>query len=224
MERQRFLPSRQTGRGLNPDWLARRLADQPEPHAPSAPAPPVDIAGYVSEEEAGALVEAAVLVPLVDRPEGLSVLLTERAAHLGSHAGQISFPGGRIESHDGSAAAAALRETEEEVGIAGDAVELLARLGSYVTGTGYRIVPVVGLVRPPFALRPDPGEVADIFEVPLSHVMAPRNHRRASHVRDGRRRRYYTIGYGDRLIWGATAAILVGLSRLLFEEEDGNAR
>lgn len=218
MEQRRVLPARQAGGRLSRDWLTRRLAWLPAPHALTGPkVGHDDLAGY--EFDPLVLRDAAVLVPLVDRPEGLSVLLTERAAHLGSHAGQISFPGGRIEPTDASPADAALRETEEEVGIGRDAIELLARLDSYVTGTGYRITPVVGVIRPPVAVRPDPAEVAAVFEVPLDFVIETRNHQRVSHVRDGRRRRYYTIGYRDWRIWGATAAILVGLGRILAHEE-----
>src|SRR5207253_7654072 len=117
-----------------------------------------------------ALRPAAVLVPLVDYPAGMSVLLTQRTAHLSAHAGQISFPGGRIEADDRDAIAAALRETEEEVGLPRDRVEVAGRLDTYVTGTGFEITPIVGFVEPPFALAIDPFEVAEAFEVPLAYI------------------------------------------------------
>src|SRR6056297_1110083 len=121
----------------------------------------------------GPLRPAAVLVPLVDRADGLTVLLTERTAHLHAHAGQISFPGGAFEPGDADAVAAALRETEEEVGLAPEQVEVVGRLDTYVTRTGFEVTPVVGLVRPPVLLRPDPFEVADVFEVPLDFILDP---------------------------------------------------
>lgn len=219
MEQRHLLPAGEAGGGLSRDWLCRRLATLPGAEAACGPeVNGEDIAGY--RLDPAPLVDAAVLVPLIDRPDGLSVLLTERAAHLAAHAWQISFPGGRIEATDASPAAAALRETEEEVGVPPGAVELLARLDSYVTGTGYRITPVIGLLRPPVRLRPDAREVAAVFEVPLAFVLEVRNHQRASHTRQGVRRRYYSIGWGDRKIWGATAAILVGLSRILVAAGD----
>ncbi|MEX2643949.1 MAG: CoA pyrophosphatase [Acetobacterales bacterium] len=219
MEQRHLLPAGEAGGGLSRNWLCRRLATLPGADAVCGPAVNgKDLAGY--RLDPASLVDSAVLVPLIDRPEGLSVLLTERAAHLGAHAGQISFPGGRIEPTDPSPAAAALRETEEEVGVPPDSVELLARLDSYVTGTGYRITPVIGLICPPLRLRPDAREVAAVFEVPLTFVLEARNHRRVSHTREGVRRRYYSIGWGDRTIWGATAAILVGLSRIVVAAED----
>jgi 8-oxo-dGTP pyrophosphatase MutT (NUDIX family) len=160
---------------------------------------------------------AAVLVPLVDRPDGMGVLLTLRNASLPHHAGQISFPGGRIEEGDASAAATALRETEEEIGLARDSVEIVGRLDDYITGTGFLVAPIVGLVRPPYALRPDPAEVEAVFEVPLAHFLDPANHRRESRVFNGVERRFYAMPYGDKYIWGATAAMLMNLYDLLRE-------
>ncbi|MDZ7809824.1 MAG: CoA pyrophosphatase [Arhodomonas sp.] len=167
-----------------------------------------------------ALHPAAVLVPLVERGEGLSVILTRRTAHLRAHAGQISFPGGRIEAHDISSLAAALREAEEEIGLSPALVELLGSLPEYPTGTGFRIAPWVGLVDPGAALVAEPREVAEIFEVPLHHVLDDRNHRpHAMHYR-GRRHRLCAIPYGEYYIWGATAAILRDLYRLLADCPD----
>ncbi|WP_435101193.1 CoA pyrophosphatase [Arhodomonas sp. AD133] len=163
---------------------------------------------------------AAVLVPLVERESGLNVVLTRRTAHLRAHAGQISFPGGRIEAHDESSLAAALREAEEEVGLVPEAVELVGRLPVYPTGTGFRIDPWVGIIAPSVTLVPDPGEVAEIFEVPLAFVLDPANHRPHSLDRGGRRYRLCAIPYGDYYIWGATAAILRDLYRLLADQPD----
>lgn len=158
---------------------------------------------------------AAVLVPLVDRPEGMSVLLTLRNASLPHHAGQISFPGGRIEATDASAAETALRETEEEIGLARANVEIVGRLDDYITGTGFLVAPIVGLIHPPYALSPDPSEVEAVFEVPLAFFLDPANHRRESRMFNGIERRFYAMPYGDKYIWGATAAMLMNLYDLL---------
>jgi 8-oxo-dGTP pyrophosphatase MutT (NUDIX family) len=158
---------------------------------------------------------AAVLVGLVDRPGEPTVLLTQRTEHLRDHAGQISFPGGRIEPGDGCAAAAALREAEEEIGLDAAKVEVLGELAPYDTVTGFRIHPVVGWIEPPFALRLDRFEVAEAFEVPLHYVVDPMNHRRHSYRRGTLTRGYYVLPYQGRFIWGATAGILVNLSSLL---------
>ncbi len=163
----------------------------------------------------GALTPAAVLVPLVDRPDGMTVLLTQRTEHLNDHAGQISFPGGRVEPEDESPEAAALREAEEEIGLPPERVEIVGRLDRYVTRTGFDVTPVVGIVDPPFLVDPDPFEVADVFEVPLSFVLDPRNHQRHSRFYKGARRRFYALPYGDRYIWGATAGMLVNLAEVL---------
>jgi 8-oxo-dGTP pyrophosphatase MutT (NUDIX family) len=156
-----------------------------------------------------------VLVPLIDRPEGLQVLLTQRTAHLKDHAGQISFPGGRAEPEDPDAVATALRETHEEVGLPADHVRVIGRLDNYITSTGYEVAPVVGLVRPPFPVKPDPYEVAEVFEVPLAFLVDPRNHERHSREWQGRTRYFYVLPYRDRYIWGATAGMLVNLALLL---------
>lgn len=163
----------------------------------------------------GPLTPAAVLVPLVDRAEGMTVLLTQRTDHLTDHAGQISFPGGRIEPEDPDPQHAALREAFEEVGLPREHVTPIGRLDDYETRTGYLIYPVVGLVRPPFPIRPDPFEVADVFEVPLAFVLDRRNHRRESRVFKGRERQFYVLPYEDRYIWGATASMLVNLCDVL---------
>ncbi len=162
-----------------------------------------------------ALRPAAVLVPLVDHPNGMSVLLTQRTAHLSAHAGQISFPGGRIEEHDPDAVAAALRETEEEVGLARERVSVVGRLDSYVTGTGFEITPIVGIVAPPFALAIDPYEVAEAFEVPLAFILDRKNHQRVERESAGMRRAFFVLPFEGRNIWGATAGILVNLAEVL---------
>lgn len=158
---------------------------------------------------------AAVLLGLVDRPGGPSIILTQRTAHLRDHAGQISLPGGRLELEDAGPAEAALREAKEEIGLDPRRVELLGGLRHYDTITGFRIHPVVGWIEPPVALRPDPYEVAEVFELPLSFALDPANHRRDSYDRNGLRRHFYVLPFEDRYIWGATAGILVNFARLL---------
>src|SRR5882762_3928218 len=158
---------------------------------------------------------AAVLVPLVRREGGLTVLFTRRTAHLNDHAGQISFPGGRSEPGDAYAAETALREAAEEIGLAATRVEVLGELHKYVTVTGYRVTPVVGLVAPPLELRLDEFEVAEVFEEPLEFLLDPENHQRNSVAQQGRERRYYAIPYPQYYIWGATAGILMNLHSFL---------
>ena len=166
--------------------------------------------------EAEPSIPAAVLIPLIEHGWGFSVLFTQRTADLKTHAGQISFPGGRLESSDTDANAAALRETVEEIGLAASQIEILGQLDPYMTVTGYEITPVVGAVTPPLDLKPDPLEVAEIFEVPLAFLLDPVNHQRHSRVvAEGVRRAYYALPYGDRYIWGATAGMLVNLYEVL---------
>jgi 8-oxo-dGTP pyrophosphatase MutT (NUDIX family) len=156
-----------------------------------------------------------VLIGLVARPAGPAILLTRRSDLLKDHAGQISFPGGRIEAGDAGPVAAALREAHEEIGLAPARVEVLGRLEPYDTGTGFRIHPVVGWIEPPIELAADPLEVAELFELPLAFALDPANHRRDSHERNGTRRHFYVLPFEQRRIWGATAAILVNLARRL---------
>jgi 8-oxo-dGTP pyrophosphatase MutT (NUDIX family) len=153
---------------------------------------------------------AAVLIPLIARAE-LTVLFTQRSAKLKAHAGQISFPGGRVDPDDSSPAAAALREAEEEIGLDRRYVEPLGFIDSYRTGTGYRVMPLVGFVQPGFTLQLNPGEVENAFEVPLRFLMDPANHQRLSREWRGRERSYYAMPYGERNIWGATAGMLKNL-------------
>lgn len=182
----------------------------------------LDQAGWVPGDDGhdrrpGERRPAAVLLGFVARPSEPHLILTQRTAHLRDHAGQISLPGGRIEPDDAGPADAALREAFEEIGLAPGKVELLGGLRHYDTVTGFRIHPVVGWIEPPLALTPDPYEVADVFELPLSFVLDPRNHRRDSHDRNGERRHFYVLPYQDRYIWGATAGILVNFARLFAE-------
>lgn len=159
---------------------------------------------------------AAVLVPLVERGEETpTVLLTRRTDHLHHHPGQVSFPGGRKEEQDDSLVETALRETEEEIGLERGHVELLGALPDYYTGTGFRVTPVVGFVRPPFTLQLDSFEVAEAFEVPLSHFLDPANHQRHSLVHEGFERQFYAMPYQGHFIWGATAGIIMSLYQLV---------
>jgi 8-oxo-dGTP pyrophosphatase MutT (NUDIX family) len=163
----------------------------------------------------GAPTPAAVLVPVVDHPQELSILLTQRAADLKHHPGQISFPGGRIEAGDGDAIDAALRETQEEIGLARDCVRIVGFLPDHLIISGYRVTPVVGLVQPGFELSLDTTEVTEAFEVPLTFVLDPANHKaRRRKIGEGEIE-VYDIPYGDRNIWGATAGMLMTLRRVL---------
>jgi len=172
-------------RDLNPDWPDAEIALRP----------------------------AAVLAPIVRRPEGWTLLFTERAADLPKHAGQISFPGGRLEPSDTGPVDAALRETEEEIGLARRFITPIGGFEPYETGTGFRIVPIVAFVEPGFTLSPDPREVASVFEAPFAFFMDAANHERREGEWRGRKGAYYAMPYGDRFIWGATA----GMIRVLYE-------
>ena len=158
---------------------------------------------------------AAVLIAVIERDEPM-VLLTQRTAHLKQHAGQIAFPGGKIDATDASPLTAALREANEEVGLAPSAVEPLGYLDVYMTTLGYRIVPVVARVRPGFTLTVNPGEVEDAFEVPLSFMMEVSNHQTHSREWQGMMRSYYAIPFGDRYIWGVTAGIFRNLQQKVY--------
>lgn len=172
------------------------------------------VAGMAAEERS--LMPAAVLVPLVEQPQGYTVLLTQRTAHLEHHPGQISFPGGRAEAEDVTPIDTALREAEEEIGLQRrHVVEIAGFLDLYQTVTGFLVTPVVGFVTPPFELTLDAFEVAEAFEVPLEFILDPKNHERRSMMFKGQQRQYYVIPYENRFIWGATAAMLVSFARRL---------
>ncbi len=166
-----------------------------------------------------ALRPAAVLVPIVERTPDLTVLFTIRSADLRMHAGQISFPGGAIDADDPHPVDAALRETEEEIGVSRDHIRVLGRLPQYVTGTGFLVTPVVGLIRVLPALNLCAEEVADVFEAPLAHVTDPANFRRAARTIAGRKRTFYEVPYRRHVIWGATAGMLASLARHLHGDD-----
>ena len=161
------------------------------------------------------LCPAAVLVPIVARAPVPTILFTLRTANLAHHAGQISFPGGHMEAGDVLPVDAALRETEEEVGLHRRHIRVIGRLDRYITRTGFDVTPVVGLLTPPFAVAPDPTEVADVFEVPLDFLLDPVNHRRHSRSVEGELRHFYAIHWRDYYIWGATAGMLMNLYEFL---------
>lgn len=163
----------------------------------------------------GPLTPAAVLVPLILRKDEITVLFTQRTHKMAKHPGQISFPGGHVDDMDLDAEATALRETEEEVGLDRQHIELIGRLDTYVIRTGFKVTPVVGMVQPPFEINPDSYEVDEVFEVPLSFLMDPANHERHSRTFEGHRREFYAMPYEGRYIWGATAGMIVNLHSVL---------
>lgn len=196
---------------LQPQALRRRFAAPPAWH--------VELPG-----DGGRLVErapaaASVLVPLVLRDEGPQVLLTRRTAHLRDHAGQISFPGGRVEPDDADAVATALRETEEEIGLARQHIEVIGQLPVYTTVTAFQVTPVVALVEPDFTLKLDAFEVEEAFEVPLQYLMTPAHHQRHLFSYEGGQRQFLSMpwrhGSEEYFIWGATAAMLRNFYRFL---------
>ncbi|MFK0384313.1 NUDIX hydrolase [Agrobacterium sp. NPDC090273] len=154
------------------------------------------------------LKDAAVLVPVVDEGDDARVIFTQRTATLRKHSGQISFPGGGIDAEDRTPEDAALREAEEEIGLARSYVETVGRLPDYITGTGFRIKPVLAVIQPGFHLTLNPDEVDDVFEVPMSFLMDPENHARGSRMFQGKERFFYEMPYGERYIWGITAGIV----------------
>ncbi|MFC7652820.1 CoA pyrophosphatase [Pseudoduganella danionis] len=193
---------------LTPHWLRQRFAEQPAWQAETA-----DESAMLAPRQAPT--PASVLIPLVARENGLQLLLTLRTEHLSAHAGQISFPGGRAEDYDANAIDTALREAEEEIGLARRHVDVLGTLPHYLTGTGFCVTPVVALLQPPFALQADPGEVAEVFEVPLNFLMDGQNHQRLSVELPAGRRSFYAMPYGEYFIWGATAGMLRNLFHFL---------
>lgn len=194
---------------LSPEALRRLFAAPPAWQPEFRREPP--IAGRTAAQ-------AAVLLPLILRPR-LTVLLTQRSAQLSTHSGQIALPGGRLDPSDRDATAAALRESSEEVGLPPHRVEVLGALPTYTTGTAFEITPVVALVQSEWPRRPNPGEVDQVFEVPLDFLMDPANHRRHLFDWQGHQREWYSMPYRDgdeeRFIWGATAGMLRNLYHLL---------
>ncbi len=210
---------------MNRDWLLEQFSRQGEP-----PRRFNDLAegfaGFPGDHSLnpdmaplhrgdGRLRPAAVLVLLVDRPEGLTVLFTQRTDHLHHHPGQISFPGGRTEKEDKGPQQTALRETHEEVGVPPESIQLVGQLDDYITRTGFVVTPVVGLIEPPFTVTPDPFEVAEVFEVPLHYLLDPDNHQRHSRHFEGRERFFWAMPYQGYFIWGATAGMLRNLYQRL---------
>jgi 8-oxo-dGTP pyrophosphatase MutT (NUDIX family) len=195
-------------KSYNRDWLAGRLRDQ------VSLADDVNFPRYVHASSVTP-VPAAVLVPVVNHPGGPAIMLTQRTAHLHDHAGQISFPGGRVDDGDADRVATALREAQEEIGMDPARVQVLGHLPEYDIPTGFRVTPIVGWIEPPFDVHPDPFEVADVFEVPLAFFLDPANHQRHEDIKNGRVRHYYSMPYGERNIWGATAGMLHSLYRIL---------
>lgn len=193
---------------LHPDALRQRFAHPP------AWTPEITVERLV-RPMSGPPTPAAVLVPLVLRDAGPMLMLTQRTAHLNAHAGQISFPGGRVEAEDGSPAETALRETQEEVGLDGRHIEVIGQLPEYHTGTGFQVTPIVGLVHTPFETQADPFEVAEIFEVPLSFLMNGMHHQRRTAEFPTGRRTFYVMPYERYFIWGATAGMLRNLFHFL---------
>lgn len=181
-----------------PQLAASRGDDDLNPHAPSR-RPDADPHA------------AAVLVPLIIYPDGIKVLLTQRPSTMRRHAGQVAFPGGKIDGADAGPVAAALREAQEETGLAPAFVTPIGFLDGYLTSTHYHVVPVVGLVRPGFTLSPEPSEVEAVFEVPLAFLMDAANHERHSRVWEMKERFYYAMPWGERYIWGATAGMIRNL-------------
>lgn len=177
---------------------------------------PLEFAVY-GDDGAGRIgtTAAAVLIPVIAQAQGLTVLFTQRTQHLKSHSGQVSFPGGRAEPGDASAEFTALREAQEEIGLALERVEILGRLPEYHTRTGFRVTPVIGLIQPPLELTPDPREVESVFEVPLSFLLDPANRQRRTRELQGRSVGFYVFEYQGHMIWGATAGMLVNLNKML---------
>jgi 8-oxo-dGTP pyrophosphatase MutT (NUDIX family) len=197
---------------LDGNWLRTRLANQPPWTVED------DDERHWRQLQIGLPVrQAAVLMPIVLRASGPTILLTQRDPDLTDHPGQISFPGGRVEEYDASPIETALRETEEEIGLARKHIEIIGQLPLYQTGTGYCVAPIIGLVTPPFDLQPDVREVAEVFEVPLTFLMDGSHHQHHTVRLPGQtaRRTFYSMPYQHHFIWGATAAMIRNLFHLL---------
>lgn len=191
--------------------LSRRLLPEPPPISLAPTRSDYDLNPGMRPNEKRQLAPAAILLPIIARAEP-SLLFTRRTAHLSRHAGQVSFPGGRLHADDPSLVTTALRETEEETGIAPRFVSIAGFLDCHETGTGFAILPVVGLLREGFVLAPDPNEVEEVFEVPLAFLLDPASREHRNMEWQGRRREFYAFTYGPHYIWGATAGILVNFA------------
>ena len=172
---------------------------------------------FVDEVDRPSIRAAAVLIPVIPRPDGPTALLTQRPDTMASHPGQVAFPGGKIDQVDADEVAAALREAEEEVGVMPETVELVARGAPYVTGTAFRITPVLGVLPPDFQARPDPTEVADVFEAPLEFLFNIDNHQSGTAFYKGKHRHYIEMPWQGFRIWGVTAGIIRELYSNLYE-------
>jgi 8-oxo-dGTP pyrophosphatase MutT (NUDIX family) len=221
MEQGNILSAGQTA--VNTEELIRRLATRGQPGRRRSPQSRAELERPRGDHDLNPdffdprqpLTPAAVLVPIVIREPEPTVLLTRRTDHLYDHAGQVSFPGGRVDPGDRDAEAAALRETEEEIGLPRRHVRLVGQLDTYVTRTGFEVTPMVGLVAPPFPIEPDSFEVAEVFEVPLGLFLDPANCETHSRHFQGKERYFYVFRHGDYQIWGATAGMLVNLAQVL---------
>ncbi|MEJ8472712.1 CoA pyrophosphatase [Roseibium algae] len=191
--------------GQHPDWLVRDTGD----HVLNP-----DLGPYARSK--GQPKGAAVLIGVIASNDEPSVIFTTRTAHLSSHAGQIAFPGGKIDLQDKGPREAALREAQEEIGLDPAYVQPIGELAPYLTGSGYRVVPVVAEIQSGLTLVPNPGEVEDVFEVPLSFLMNPDNHRKQSRSWNDKQRYFYEIPYGERYIWGVTAGIVRSLYETVY--------
>jgi 8-oxo-dGTP pyrophosphatase MutT (NUDIX family) len=200
-----------------PQAFFARAAERLHVEPPTGPATGEQVLNPGLFTEGDGFRDAAVLVPVVAHETGLTALLTLRTPHLAVHAGQIAFPGGKIEASDKGPGAAALREAREEIGLDPASVAIVGYLDRYLTGTGYRITPVVGRVLPDPMLALNPQEVQEAFEVPLTFLMDPQNHHRSSRFFMGRERHFYEMPFEGRYIWGITAGIIRGLYERMFD-------
>ncbi|GAB5457113.1 MAG: CoA pyrophosphatase [Henriciella sp.] len=202
------------------DFLAKAEA-QLDPIEGHSQLPETGDLEHIERDMLNAIRPAAVLVPVIPRPSGATVLLTQRPETMAAHPGQVAFPGGKIDPGDANDVAAALREAEEEVGVDPASVGLIGRAAPYITGTAYRIVPVIGVLPADFKPVPDPTEVADVFEAPLDYLFKKANYHQASAFWKGKQRQYTEMFWDGFRIWGVTAGIIRVLYKTLYEQEEG---